>query len=231
MMNMDVLILCGGKGSRLQKVLSDRPKPMAEINGRPFLDILINYVSSFGLRRFILCAGYMSDYIYQHFSSESKPLEFVFSKEKMPLGTGGAVKNAEKFIKTSPFLVMNSDSFCPVDLSSFLNFHINKGALLSMVVAQAESSGDFGSIVLDGSKRVVRFEEKVSKDKALINAGIYLFEKDVLSAIPRDVEYSLEYDFFPNLVGQKFYGFTTGARLIDIGTPERYEQAKRFFAT
>ena len=229
MINIDVLILCGGQGRRLHKVISDRPKPMAEINGRPFLDILISYVSSFGLKRFILCTGYMVDYIDQYFSSKNDSIEFVFSKEETPLGTGGAVKNAERFIKTSPFFVMNGDSFCSVDLIRFLNFHKSKDALLSMVVTKAKSSGDFGSLVLDNSEKIVRFKEKVRKDRALINAGIYLFEKDVLFSIPRDVAYSLEHDFFPKLAGQKFYGYTTTARLIDIGTPERYEEAKRFF--
>ena len=225
--DVDVVILCGGEGSRLKSVVSDRPKPMAEINGRSFLDILIGYVSGFGFRRFILCTGYMADFIIQHYSASETQVEIVFSPEDIPLGTGGAVKNAEKFVKSETFMVVNGDSFCPVDLSQFLDFHSKKGALVSMVVVESEDVRDFGTICLDDSQRIVLFEEKKEGKKSFINAGIYLFQKGVFSLIPSHVRYSLEHDLFPTLVGQKFYGYVTQEKLIDIGTPERYEQAKR----
>lgn len=227
MKDIDVVVLCGGKGTRLKEVVSDRPKPMSEINGRSFLDILIGYVSGFGFRRFILCAGYMADFIRQHYSVGKTQVEIVLSVEEVPLGTGGAVKHAEKLVQSSSFLVMNGDSFCPVSLSQFLEFHSKKNALVSMVVTESEDVKDFGLISLDASQRIVRFEEKKEGKKSFINAGIYLFQKEVFSLIPSNVRYSLEHDLFPTLVDQKFYGYVTQEKLIDIGTPERYEQAKR----
>ncbi len=230
MKNIDTVILSGGEGKRLKGVVADRPKPMAEVNGRPFLDILIEYASSYGLDRFILCAGHMADYIDDYYRDNKKSGEVIISKEGQPLGTAGAVKNAERFIQSDHFIVMNGDSFCPVDLDKFHDFHFKKGARLSIVVAENEDSGDAGSLVLDEDGRVIQFEEKARQGRALVNAGIYLFERQILSIIPANVKYSLEYELFPGLIGDKFYGFITDKKLIDIGTPDRYEKAKRFLS-
>jgi NDP-sugar pyrophosphorylase family protein len=228
MNDMDVVILCGGMGTRLKNVVSDRPKPMAEINGRPFLDILIEYMMSFGLQRFILCAGYKADFIKQYYYKREPKIEIVLSVEEVPMGTGGAIKNAEYLIQTSNFIVMNGDSFCPFDMLGFLDFHLGKGAVVSIVVVESEDTKDFGLISLDNSQKIIRFNEKTGKDEnSFINAGIYLFKKEIFSLIPSNRSYSLEYDLFPELVKREFYGFITHEKLIDIGTPERYEQAKR----
>lgn len=224
----DVLILCGGQGSRLKKIVYDRPKPMAEINGNPFLDILINQVASYGFNRFILCTGYKAEFIEDYYHTSEKQIEIVFSKEKTPLGTGGAIKNAESVIKTSPFLVLNGDSFCPVDLKLFVDFHKNKHAHLSVVVTRADNNVEFGSLLLDESKRIIRFEEKATNELSYINAGIYLFEKEVLSNIPENTKFSLENELFARLIGSDFFGFETEEKLIDIGTPVRYEEAKKY---
>lgn len=227
---IDVVILTGGDGTRLRKVLSDRPKPMAEINKRPFLDILIDHISSYGFKRFILCTGYRADFIHEYYSHAKTSRKILFSEETIPLGTGGAVKNAEKFIQSNPFLVMNGDSFCPVNMYEFVDFHKQNDSLLSMVIVESENLKDFGLLVLDSSQKIINFKEKIEREgNSYINAGIYLFDKDVLSMIPQHVKYSLEYDLFPKLVGGKFYGFITKDNLMDIGTPERYEHAKKFF--
>ena len=96
--DVDVVILCGGLGKRLRGIIKNRPKPMALINGRSFLDYLIFYLVKFGFRRFILCTGYKKSSIKRYYAKRYKNFEFVFSEENVPLGTGGAVKNAKKFI-------------------------------------------------------------------------------------------------------------------------------------
>ncbi len=228
---IDVVILCGGMGSRLASVVDDCPKPMAQINNRPFLDILIEYFAKFGFARFILCAGHMSQVIQNYYKCKDSPLEFVISNEYIPLGTAGSVKNAEKFINTDPFLVTNGDSFCPVDLAEFYEFHSAKQSLLSMVAVESESTDDCGSVTVDDSQRIVSFEEKKQKNqKSCVNAGIYLFRKKILSLIPDEIKFSLEYDLFPGLANRDSYAFLSGEKLIDIGTPQRYEQAKKYFA-
>lgn len=223
---IDVVILCGGVGKRLRDVINDRPKVMAEINGRPFLDILINFVAGYGFRRFILCIGYMGDKIRQYYQAKAGSMNILFSEEEELLGTGGAIKNAEPLIQSSTFLVMNGDSFCPLNLCGFVDFHFTKRALLSMVLANIEQAGDCGIIELDDSKRIITFDEKGCGKKGLVNAGVYLFDKSVLSLIPADTPYSLEYDLFPKVTAREFYGYVTRESFIDIGTPERFEKAK-----
>lgn len=226
---IDVVILAGGRGKRLREVVRDRPKPMVEINGQPFLDILINYAQTFGFGRFILCVGHMSGFIMDYYRRKETAGQISFSVENELLGTGGAVKNAEKLIGTNPFMVMNGDSFCPVNLSEFIDFHERKRAIVSMVVSRIEDSRDYGALMLDNSKKIAQYAEK-KKDGGYINAGIYLFERAVFSIIPPGIKYSLEYDLFPKLVGQDFYGFPTSESMIDIGTPDRLANAEKFLS-
>lgn len=227
MKEIDAVILCGGLGSRLKKVVHDRPKPMAEIQGRPFLDLLIDHTAAFGITRYILCTGYMANCIEHYYAQTVGSLTFSFSQEKIPLGTGGALKNAESLIRSNPFLVLNGDSFCPVDLEGFITQHRAKNAQLSLVVSEAEDSVDFGSLWLDHDGRIVGFQEKTNHGHKLINAGVYLFDKKILDMIPHHKPYSLEHDLFPDLVGKEFYGFFSVEKVLDIGTPERYELAKK----
>jgi len=228
---IDVLILCGGTGSRLAGIVNDRPKPMAEINHQPFLDILIDYFASFGFRRFVLCTGYMSEVIQDYYGPKAGLLEFIISREHTPLGTAGSVKNAQRFIQSDPFLVANGDSFCSVDLSEFYNFHSLRQMLLSMAVVESEDTTDSGRVTLDSLQRIISFEEKEQKEGAgYINAGIYLFHKQVLSFIPTNTKYSLEYDLFPRLTNHRSCAFVSREELIDIGTPRQYERAKEYFA-
>jgi D-glycero-alpha-D-manno-heptose 1-phosphate guanylyltransferase len=201
---------------------------MVEINGQPFLDFIIKYSLKFGFGHFILCIGYMSDLIMNHYRRRKDLGRISFSVEKEPLGTAGAVKNAAGLIKTEPFMVMNGDSFCGVNLAAFLAFHQEKKSFLSMVVSQAENSGDYGALKTDPFDQIVEYREKANGGKAGINAGIYLFNRSVLCMIPTNRAYSLEYDLFPRLVGGEFYGFNVPEVMIDIGTPERLEEASSF---
>jgi NDP-sugar pyrophosphorylase family protein len=225
---MDVLVLAGGQGTRLRTIVSDRPKTMALINGRPFLDMLIGHLGGLGFYRFILCVGYMAEFIQEHYAdTRETSREIAFSREAAALGTGGAVKNAEPLITSSSFLVFNGDSFCPVDLHRFIAFHRKKGSLASMVLAHAEAGDDFGSVTIDPLNKIIGFQEKKAAVSGWINAGVYLFEKKVLSRIPPDTAYSLEQDLFPQLAGGDFYGFPTTEKLVDIGTPGRFTEAQR----
>ncbi len=228
---VDVVILCGGKGSRLAGVVNDRPKSMATINQKPFLDILIQYFSGFGIRRFVLCAGYKSEVISDYYTAGKEPLEIVISDEPKALGTAGSVKNARKFIQSDPFIVANGDSFCSVDLVRFFEFHLAKKCLMSMAVVESENPTDCGLVSLHALNRIIKFDEKQQKQThGYINAGIYLFQKDILSYIPADTKYSFEYELFPKLVEKNSYAFISSGKVFDIGTPERYELAKKYFS-
>lgn len=228
--DMDVVILCGGKGSRLQKAVKGWPKPMVQINEKPFLEILIKCFSGFGFRRFILCTGYMFEAIDQYYKDQGGDLEIVISNEDEPLGTGGAVKNAEKNIRSEHFIVTNGDSFCQVDLSEMLDLHFQRQALMTMALVKAKATSEAGTVRLDVSGRIIDFQEKIKGvGNVYINAGIYLFQKKVLSKIKYGQKYSLEYDLFPNLITADCFGYISNQKLIDIGTPQRLKSARGYF--
>jgi NDP-sugar pyrophosphorylase family protein len=229
--DIDVVILCGGLGSRLKSVVADRPKPMAIIGERPFLAILIDRFRSFGFRRFVLCTGYMSEAVEAYFVGPTGEIEVVISREPQPLGTAGAVKLAESHIRSDPFLVANGDSFCPVDLAAFVRFHQARGAVLSMAVAPSRDPKDYGTVIVDADQRIVGFKEKAgAQTPGHINAGLYLFSRQVLASLPEAVKTSLECDLFPRLVGRRCYAFMGSNPVLDIGTPERFEIASRTLA-
>lgn len=229
--DIDVLILCGGRGQRLRRVVNDRPKPMADFGGRPFLSMLVEYAASFGFRRFILCTGYLSAVIEEYYKKKTKGLEVIVCREKEPLGTGGAVKGARRLIHSSPFLVLNGDSFTPIDLLKFLKFHLSKKALVSLVLAKNRMRRDSGKVRLDANQRVVNFKEKKASGRNTFdNAGMYFMDRAIFSTMKGKKRFSVEYDLFPKLAKKDFFGFRQRGRLIDFGTPRAYKEAGRIFA-
>jgi NDP-sugar pyrophosphorylase family protein len=231
-MDIDVVILCGGLGSRLKSAVADRPKPMAIIDDRPFLDLLIDRFRRSGFRRFVLCTGHMSEAIESHYADSTGDIEVVISKELQPLGTAGAVKLAQSHIQSDPFLVTNGDSFCQVDLAAFVQFHRARDPVLSMVVAPSQDPQDYGTVIVDADQRIMGFKEKAdTQTPGHINAGLYLFSRQVLAAIPEAVKTSLECDIFPHLIGQRCYAFIGSSPVLDIGTAERLARARQLLAS
>ena len=228
--DIDVLILCGGTGTRLSSIVNDRPKPMVQIDERPFLDILIEYISGFGFKRFILCTGHKSEVIREYYCKKQTSYEVLISDEQHPLGTAGAVKSAEALIQSDTFMVANGDSFCSVNMDGFLKFHFDKKSLVSVSVVESENAADKGSIWLDDSQKIKVFQEKTKPSgKVYVNAGIYFCQKEVLSNICEGRKCSLEYEIFPELTKKSFYGYIVDGTIIDIGTPQRLQKAKNYF--
>ena len=223
--DIDAVILCGGKGTRLRPLVSDRPKVLAAFGDTTFLDILIGSLKNNGFENFILCVGYMKDQIKDHFKNKTDPT-IIFSEEDEPLGTGGALKKAELLIQSETFIVMNGDSICDINFHDFYYFHKNNNAILSMVLVQSKETKDFGSVVMNESDEITSFKEKEATDNlCLINAGIYFMQKEIFSYMPDNSRFSLELDFFPKITGESCAGYIVNSELIDIGTPERYEKA------
>jgi NDP-sugar pyrophosphorylase family protein len=175
---------------------------------------------------------YVQAFIKKYFQNREGLLKIVFSEERTPLGTAGAIKNAERFISTSPFLVVNGDSYCDVDLKRFLSFHLKIKALASIVLTSIEDANDYGNVTLGKQQRIINFVEKArSRKDSFISAGIYLFQREILSLIPADKKYSLEKELFPAIVNKEFYGYIGEKTLIDIGTPQRYRKAYKLLGT
>lgn len=227
--SLDAIILCGGLGERLRSVISDRPKVLAGMGGgnKVFMDIVLETILQYGFKNIILSTGHLKEQIrnrYMHYHHNA--CNITFSEEDMPLGTGGALKNAERLVKSSPFLVMNGDSICNVNLTEFIEFHVNRDSFLSMVLVRSDEPEDYGNVEIDDLTRITGFKEKCPTRKpSLINAGIYLMQRNVFSDMPEKTGFSLERDFFPNILDRGCYGFVTESELIDIGTPDRYRNA------
>ncbi len=230
--NTDVVILCGGRGKRLRRVVNDRPKVMAKLDSRPFLDLLLGHLSGLGFSRFILCTGYKGGFIKDYYRTGKKSgLKVVLSQEKSPLGTGGALKKAKRFIHSEPFLVANGDSFIRADIQGLMRLHAKKHALISVILKKSSCAKDYGSVRTDKTGKITAFQEKNrTKESGLINCGVYLCSRKIFGLMPGLKNFSLEYDFFPNLKKENFYGYVVNGTFIDIGTPENYKKAEKIFS-
>ncbi len=229
---IDVFILCGGLGKRLRAINPNVPKPMVKIGNRPFLDIIIDHMANFGFRRFILSLGYRGEFIKNHYSKKpAEGLKIIFSQEKHPLGTGGAVKKAKKLISSKHFFVLNGDSFCQFKPQDFLSFHRHKKAIATILLKRlACDVKDYGEVRVDRLSRIISFQEKNDNaKKCLINSGVYLFDKKIFGLMPHQDSFSLEHDLFPNVIGEGLFGYMCPGYFIDIGTPKRYFKAKKHF--
>lgn len=226
---IDTLILCGGLGSRLGSVLAGRPKGLAEVDGRPFLDILVAELLRHGLRRLVLCTGYGAEQIADRYRDRDDA-EFVLSPEPRPLGTGGAVAHALSLVRSDPFLVLNGDSFCRVRYGELLAAHERNGAALTIVVTPPADRTDVGAIRVDGGGRIVQFADKPpgpGAARGYANAGIYVMRREAMSWAPAIDAFSLELDLFPvAAASRRCFAYPVSGPLIDIGTPERLRAAQ-----
>jgi D-glycero-alpha-D-manno-heptose 1-phosphate guanylyltransferase len=230
---MDAVVLCGGSGTRLRNAIGDAPKGMADIAGRPFLELLLRQLHRYGFERAILAVGYRKDVIQSHFGDRACGLSLSYSPESYPLGTAGALRNAADLIRSENALIMNGDSYTDVDLGKFVVKHKEMKAAVSVLVVPADERRDGGSVVLDEIGNLTMFAEKEDLiHAAYINAGVYIMSREMLAAIPPGVEVSLETEVLPRWLRERkcIKGFVCQGRCIDIGTPERYQSARNALA-
>ena len=226
---IDALILAGGKGTRLQSVVNDRPKVMADIGGKPYLTLLFDQLLSADVRRVILCTGYMSGYIRDFFGDKYGDLQLVYSDEPEALGTAGAIHHALSHIETDRVLVMNGDSYCNVSLKHVITA---KYTPVQMVLAYQANIARYGQVTFDKDANVIQFIEKTGDpNSGWINSGIYVFDTQLIQSVPAGRFISLEKDIFPTWVQQQLVKcyFSTG-QFLDIGLPESYAQIQDFIA-
>ena len=221
----DLLVLCGGRGTRLRSVVHDRPKPMAPVGARPFLEFVIDPMAAQGIRRVILCTWYRSQQVEEWFLAQEHDYELLFSREARPMGTAGALAQAAHLVQSNVVIVVNGDSVCDVHLAGLLDHHRATGACATVTLTPATARTDAGCVEMNADTRLTGFQEKgPAKLSSFHNAGIYVFDRSVLSRIPAEHPSSIETDLLPALLPQGLYGFVTDAPLFDIGTPERLTQ-------
>lgn len=232
---MHVLILAGGLGSRLKKVVSDRPKPMAQILHRPFLEYLMDYWIQLGAETFYLSVCHLAAKIKEHFQNEYKGHPIIYFEEPKPLGTGGGLFYCLERIpfKKQEIAVINGDTFFEIDFHSILAFHEEKKAAVTLVLRKVSFNDRYSGVVLNEEKRIAEFCQRSSKSpELLINGGIYYGKPEAFLAhpYPKNQPFSLEDDFFPTFIHtHPVYGYVDAGRFIDIGIPSDYQKSQSFF--
>jgi len=228
--DISTAILVGGLGSRLKPIVSDRPKAMALIHGRPFLSYILDQLNAAGLKDIILCVGYMGKYIEAEMGPSYGNLSLRYSYEYEPLGTGGALRNALNLMNSETVLVMNGDSYCACDLRQFWYFHEQNSSVASITLTSVSNTGRYGRVKIDERNAILAFEEKGAfTGRGWINAGVYFLDRDIIASIPQGRFVSLERETLPSLIGKKFCGFTNEGTFLDIGTPDDYAKADLLF--
>lgn len=226
---MDIIILTGGKGSRLKSIVKNIPKTMVGINSSPFLDILLDYLHTQGFSRFILCTGIFGDYIKKYYQNNNKKKYAIeISQENYQLGTGGALKNCEKLVKSENFILINGDTLCKLNYRELISFHKNKLSFLTMVSGVPYDSGDYGGIVIDASNRVKSINKKSNQN--YFNAGVYVFNKEVFNYLSTSYPYSIDSDFINSMLLKKnVFLYDSKKYFYDVGTPDRLEKFKNIY--
>ena len=222
---LDVLVIAGGLGTRIQSALGDTPKLLAPISGRPYLAYLLDWLRDFGAKRIVLSLGHRAqavvDFLDRH-SSSCDDQTVVTVTEPRPLGTAGAIRFARPNLHTDPVLVMNGDSFADADLCAFLAHHRRAGAKATLLCAEVDDAGRYGRVELDGKGRIRGFIEKDPNfhSRSVVSAGVYLFSAALLDEIAAGSAVSLEHDVFGRAPSGSLDAFAGRFAFIDIGTPE-----------
>lgn len=229
--NITALILAGGLGTRLRSIMTNRPKVLAPVAGRPFLSYLMDQLIDAGFRQVILCTGYQGEQIKAAFGDTYNGLDIQYSQEPKPLGTGGALCFGLPLISTDSALVTNGDSYVNCNLKDYLAWYLENDLQASLLLTHLPDASRYGRVEVDEGGRVVKFDEKgASHGPGWVNAGVYIFNRGFLESIPSGKPFSLERQFFPSLISKGLYGFRSEGAFIDIGTPESFSRAEDFFS-
>lgn len=225
----DALVLAGGLGSRLRGVVPDRQKVVATVLGRPFLGFVLAQLEAAGVRRAVLCTGHLSPSV-ETLGEAFGAMCLSYSNEGEPLGTGGALRRGLAFTDSSILLVVNGDSFCAADLTDLLASHRSGDSIATLLAVAVPEAGRYGLLEIGPEGLVTAFREKGLTGKGRVNAGVYVLDREVVACLPAGREISLEREVFPSLTGAGLSAYTVEAPFLDIGTPESYAEAERFFA-
>ncbi|NDW09236.1 D-mannose-1-phosphate guanyltransferase [Dysgonomonas sp. 520] len=226
----ECIVLAGGFGTRLQNVVKDVPKCMAEVAGKPFLYYVIKYLEAQGFTHIVLSLGYKWEIVAEWLTTNEFGVKISYVVEDEPLGTGGAIGYAFQKTESENVFVLNGDTFFDVDTNSLLDFHLREKAEISVALKPMINFDRYGTVELDRHNRIRAFNEKQFCEKGLINGGIYLINKSVLTKYPLPRRFSFEKDILESHIGDtKIYGLIQDSYFIDIGIPEDYEKANSDF--
>jgi NDP-sugar pyrophosphorylase family protein len=228
---MKAVIIAGGLGTRLRPLTYNLPKPIVPVVNRPFVVHQIEHLVKHGVDEVIINLHYLSHEIKKILDNGKQwGIKIHYSIEESPLGTAGAVKNAEQFFDEGPMVIFNGDILTDINISKVVNFHREKNATVTLTLTEVEDPTAFGLILTDKEGRVTKFIEKPSWNMVTaktINAGIYVVDPKIFKGVPKGEKYSFERELYPSLLesGVPIYGYLSDAYWIDIGNPQKYKEA------
>lgn len=220
-----VIILAGGFGTRLSTVVKDVPKPMAPINGKPFLHYIFQELEFQQIQQVVLSVGHLKEIIQDYFQDKYLGISIQYAIENEPLGTGGGIKHAFNYIEHDAF-VLNGDTYFDIDLIKLKEENCD----IAIALKPMFEFDRYGTVVLNAQNKIISFNEKKYCEHGLINGGVYYFNKTMFDKIPTGQKFSFEKDILEahtqqlNIQGKIFDNY-----FIDIGIPEDYEKAKNDF--
>lgn len=230
-MDLAAVILAGGRGTRLQAVISDRPKPLAPVAGRPFLAYLLDQVVDVGVGRIVLSTGYLAEQFADAIGTTYRGVEIAYAQEHEPLGTGGAIRFAGKQADADQLLIMNGDSYCAADMQTYIKWHVAGEHDASLMLVRVDDASRYGTVERAADGSIEAFLEKHPETMpGYINAGVYLLRRQMLEQLPEGPS-SIERDAFPEWIKQyTFKGWVADGAFIDIGIPSDYERSHEFMS-
>ena len=228
--DITALILAGGFGTRVKDLLGDLPKPMAPVNGKPFVEWIVRWLKAQSVRDVVISTGYGSEFVVNHFSAQPvTEMNVQCVAELQPMGTGGGLAYAAAQCDASPeaWLVLNGDSLIFADVTELADELGDADGVMG--TRAAPDTTRYGSVRTDATGRITDFEEK-QPGAGHINGGIYLLRHSVLESFPETRPLSLEREVFSNLLNEKngLRAHPVEAAFLDIGTPETLPQAEAF---
>lgn len=230
-MKFDVIVLAGGLGTRLRSVVSDVPKPMAPVAGKPFLDYVLEKLPLGHIEQIIMAVGYKYEAVENYYGQDYASVPIHYSVEDTPLGTGGGIKKALELCKQENVIVLNGDTFCDVNYEVLWEVHQQHNFELTMVLKSMETPDRYGTVLLENHTVRAFNEKQVGLKTGLINAGIYMVKSTILEKLPSESKFSFESTYLEQAVGTGHIGgVATDGLFIDIGIPEDYERSQSIFS-
>lgn len=223
---MQAIILCGGLGTRLRDVVKDVPKPMAPINGKPFMQIQVDKLIDAGVTKIVFAVGYKKEIIRDFFGDEYRGVPLVYSEEDFPLKTGGAMRQALGYIDEDYALILNGDIYTTIDYRDMVRQHVESGAVETLAAKPMKNFDRFGNVVLgDEGMTIVDFIEKQPTAQGNVNLGVYVLNKDIFDEYADELgaAFSHEVDYLTrHLHDRRHCAYLYDGYYIDIGIPADY---------
>jgi mannose-1-phosphate guanylyltransferase/phosphomannomutase len=225
------VVMAGGEGSRLRPLTIRRPKPMVPIVGKPVMEHILNLLKRHGITEVVVTVQYLASNIEDYFGNGSQlGMRITYSREDVPLGTAGSVKNAEDQL-TEPFIVISGDALTDYNLTDIINYHREKKSLATLMLAHVPNPLEYGVIITNEDGHITQFLEKPSWGEVFsdtINTGIYVLDPKIFSYFEKNKQFDFSQELFPMMLrqGDPIYGYVANSGYwCDVGNLPEYMKA------